>query len=256
MRLCHPAIRTAGWPYVESSNLLYMARRRFFVDSVRNEMAEVTGEDAHHLARVLRAEPGQVFEISDNQTVYLAEVESVSARCVGFRVKQVLAETASGAEIRLVAALIKFDRFEWMVEKATELGVSAIAPVETARSEKGLLQAAEKRVERWRKIARESSQQSRRARMPEILAPRKLHLEGTGLYLDEEGGAPLARLAAVPAVQFAVGPEGGWTGDERSRFLTSGWQPVSLGPGILRAETAAIAALAVISHLQWTATKL
>ena len=207
------------------------------------------------MARVLRTEPGQVFEISDNQTIYLAEVESVTARAVTFRVKEILAEFEPSAEIRLVAALIKFDRFEWIVEKATELGVSAIEPVETARSDKGLLQAAQKRVERWRRIARESSQQSRRVRMPEILAPRKFEPEGTGLYLDEEGGDPLVRLAADPAVRFAIGPEGGWTDEERVRFRASGWSPVSLGPQILRAETAAIAALAVISHLQWAARR-
>ena len=149
-----------------------MARRRFFVDTIEGGRAELLGPFAVHLARVLRAEVGQQYEISDNQSAYLAEIETVTQNRVGFRIlEQLPAEAPSG--VTLAAALFKFDRFEWMLEKATELGVERIIPVATARSEKGLGRGAEMRLVRWRAILLASSQQSRRVRIPEIGMPEK-----------------------------------------------------------------------------------
>src|SRR5947209_1145971 len=140
-----------------------MARRRFFVDEIRRGHAHVVGENAQHLVRVLRVEAGQRYEISDNRNVYLAEIETARKENVVFRTLERLPPSPSSARFELYAALIKFDRFEWIVEKATELGVTEIVPIEAARSERGLEKAAAKRVERWRRIALEASQQSRRA---------------------------------------------------------------------------------------------
>src|SRR5207253_2089253 len=151
----------------------------------------------------------------------------------------------------------KFDRFEWMVEKATELGVERILPVETTRSEKGLFDASRKRAARWERIARESSQQSRRVRIPEILPA--VRLDGAlaeeadqRYFLDETAAPPL--LGILPAERRAgcrvaalLGPEGGWTGAERQLALDAGWQACSLGPQVLRAETSACATLAVLT---------
>ena len=234
-----------------------MARRRFFVDEVRDGSASLAGEDARHLGQVLRAEPGQVCELSDNRSVYLAEIETVRKDAVRFRILEELPVEEPPLRIALFLALIKFERFEWAVEKATELGTDAIVPVETARSEKGLERAAVKRMERWRRIARESSQQSRRVRLPEIGAPVTLAQalsapSGLRYFLDENGGAPL--LAALPEqrtagdeVRLLVGPEGGWTDPERDCACQAGWTRVWLGPAILRAETAAVAAMAVLA---------
>jgi 16S rRNA (uracil1498-N3)-methyltransferase len=236
-----------------------MARRRFFVEAVRNERAEVSGDTAEHLRRVLRVEAGQRFEIADNQSVYLAEVEGLRKDRVLFHVLERLEAEAPPVRVILLASLIKFDRFEWIVEKATELGAEAIVPVEAERSEKGLAKAAAKRVERWRRIALESSQQSRRSRLPEIESSvsfqRALERAAAWRYfLDEERGAPplASRLPSAEKrspsdlVCLLVGPEGGWSGGERNAAGAHGWIPVSLGPQILRAETAALAALAVI----------
>src|SRR5581483_2129386 len=110
-------------------------RRRFFVDEVRNGHAEIEGEDARHLTRVLRVEVGQKYEISDNRNVYLAEIETARKEHVVFRTIEKLPAPAAGPRVILCAALIKFDHFEWMVEKATELGVSEIVPVQTTRTE-------------------------------------------------------------------------------------------------------------------------
>lgn len=231
-------------------------RRRFFVQEVRSGKAEITGDDARHLTRVLRVEPGQRYEISDNRSVYLAEVETARKEHVVFRTIEKFAPQPKTIEVVLCAALFKFDHFEWMIEKATELGVSEIVPVEAVRSDKGLDKAAPKRLERWRRIALEASQQSRRSHLPVVAEPvafeEILGREFSFRFaLDECRGKPLA--GALPAdrnaterVAVLVGPEGGWTEEERAAFLHAGWGQITLGPLILRAETAALAALAVI----------
>jgi 16S rRNA (uracil1498-N3)-methyltransferase len=233
---------------------LYMARRRFFVNSIHDSTAELAGEDALHLSRVLRAEPGERYEISDNLGVYLAEIESVRKDRVVFRVVETLPIVEPPVKVTLLAALFKFDRFEWMVEKATELGVARIVPVVAERSERGLDKAAVKRIERWRRIGVEASQQSRRARLPEMLNSESFERAiarqaASRLLLDEvPGGAPIAAIQHAGDVALLLGPEGGWTDAERQLALAAGWRSVTLGPTILRAETAAIAAVAVVMN--------
>ena len=249
----------------------YMARRRFFVDAVQSGRARITGPDAHHLTRVLRVEPGQQFEISDNHSVYLAEVESARKDLVSFAIRERVAATEPVVRTILLAALVRFERFEWIVEKATELGVEQIVPLETERTEKGLRKGAEKRSARWNRIAKEASEQSRRARLPEIHAAAELvdalEMEADYRYLLEEAqGGRGAQDAASPmlsvlpgsrragdSVALLLGPEGGWTDRERRLIVASaGWRAVSLGHEILRAETAAIAALAIV-NAAWNA---
>jgi 16S rRNA (uracil1498-N3)-methyltransferase len=238
-----------------------LARRRFFVDQIYGDHAELAGEDARHLARVLRAEAGQCYELSDNQRAYLAEVSAVTAQRVTFRIIEPLPPDPPSPQITLFFALIKFDRFEWLVEKATELGIASIVPVDAGRTEKGLASAAHKRVARWKKIARESSQQARRLRLPEVMPPVAFaaaigHPVRYRYFLEEQPGAELLLRAIPPesqrtstdAIAILTGPEGGWADGERALAEKAGWKPVSLGNHILRAETAAIAALAILNH--------
>src|SRR5580704_8111022 len=176
-------------------NTEYSMRRRFFVDQVRNGHAEIKGEDARHLTRVLRVEAGQRYEISDNHSVYLAEIETSRKEQVVFRTLEKLPALEMTPTLVLAAALIKFDHFEWMIEKATELGVARIVPFAAARSEHGLERAAHKRVERWRRIALEASQQSRRAFLPEIDEPSRFQdaIASAATHrfvMDEDATAP------------------------------------------------------------------
>jgi 16S rRNA (uracil1498-N3)-methyltransferase len=234
-----------------------VARRRFFVGPVEEGRAHLRGEEAHHLTRVLRAEAGQQYEISDGRRVYLAQIEEAGKSAVSFRVLEILEEQRPLPPLTLYMALIKFDRFEWVVEKATELGATAIVPVECARSEAGLLAASVKRSDRWRKIARESGQQARRVTVPEIgnaVRVGSVSPVGLGCRLEEQAGAGLLIEvlkggAGVQGVSLLVGPEGGWTDTERVALNGAGWLPASLGPMVLRAETAAIAALAIAGQL-------
>jgi 16S rRNA (uracil1498-N3)-methyltransferase len=234
-----------------------MARRRFFVDQVHSGFAELAGENAQHLTRVLRVEKGQRFEITDNSRVWLATVESARRDLVRFEVMEELPAGPPAPAVTLYLALIKFDRFEWAVEKATELGVTRIVPVAATRSERGLFEGGQKRVERWRRIGHEASEQSRRLQAPEIDAPVKLiqALRDDSrhrFWCDERPGAPPLVEAFQPSAgdssALLIGPEGGWTDPEREQFAAAGWRGVSLGPLVLRAETAVCSALAVIAQ--------
>jgi 16S rRNA (uracil1498-N3)-methyltransferase len=234
-----------------------MARRRFFVPEVRRGTAELSGPDAEHLVRVLRAEVGQLYELSDNHDLYLARIEVARKSVVSFRVLEKLESPPPAVHVSLIAAVIKFDRFEWLVEKATELGVSCIQPFEATRSDPGLAAASQKRRPRWEKIALEASQQSRRVHLPQIEPAVRfaeaLQIDASlRLLLDETSDAPpvLERFPERPSssdrIALLLGPEGGWTDEERLQAVRTGWLPCSLGTTILRSETAGVAGLAVI----------
>ena len=212
----------------------------------------MTGAQAQHYARVLRGVPGMRCEVVSGGRVWAATVASVSEERVEFLLEHELA--AQGAlPVTLLLAVFKFDRMEWAIEKATELGVARIVPVVARRTEKHLGQAAVARVERWRRIANEATQQSRRAEVPVIADPVLLkqallqEWHGARLQLAEKEHMVMLTdaLAGNDAVTLAVGPEGGWTPEEEQQFQAAQWQPVSLGSRILRAETAAIAATAI-----------
>jgi 16S rRNA (uracil1498-N3)-methyltransferase len=233
-----------------------MTRRRWIADEVSGDRAVLLGEHADHLARVLRARIGQEFDIATGAAVCRGRITSVTNNRVEFE----LGEEVSGAglsEIILVLAIFKFDRMEWAIEKCTELGVSRIVPVISRRTETHLAAASTKRVERWQRIARQAAEQSRRAAPPEIAVPMKVSevLSFPGalrIVLAESEERTLLRDAvkadaADHGVVLAVGPEGGWTEGELQSFQQAGWISASLGNTILRAETAAMAATAVVA---------
>ena len=239
-----------------------MTRRRWIADTwnATRTAASLTGEQSAHLARVLRAQPGQIFDVVADGFLHRAEVTTVRDDEVVFALHEEL-EADAALPVRLLLAVFKFDHLEWAIEKATELGAARITPVIARRTEKHLAQAATKRVERWRRIARESAQQSRRTDAPEVDDPASLKQalqtsdEAVKLLLaeTEEENTLRAALEAAPAdgvIALAVGPEGGWAAEEMQLFQNSGWHHVTLGPRILRAETAAIAALAVTAALR------
>lgn len=230
-----------------------MARRRFFVDRVSNGCAELSGDDARHLVETLRVETGQRFEISDNDRVWLAEIAEARRGRVAFTVVEEIAATGESLHLTLLVSLVKFDRLEWIIEKGTELGVERFIPVVAARSERGLADGARKRLDRWQRVARSASQQSRRNRLPQIVLPvsftAAIATPAASRYLldENERGSVITNRFDGDTVALMTGPEGGWTDDERARAAAAGWTAVSLGPRILRTETAAIAAIAVVS---------
>ena len=232
-----------------------MTRRRFIADEVSGNRAALVGEHADHLVRVLRARVGQDFDIAAGETVRRGRITAVSDGRVEFDLGEEVSR-ASLAEITLVLAVFKFDRMEWAIEKCTELGVSRIVPIIARRTDSHLATASPKRVERWRRIARQAAEQSRRDTPPEIAAPVKFaealsFPAALRIVLAELQEQTLLRdilqqKNAGDGIVMAVGPEGGWTESELQSFQKSGWISASLGNTVLRAETAAIAATALV----------
>ena len=233
-------------------------RRRFFVEKFDGQRALVAGDRAHHLGVVLRAQAGQLYELSDGVRVCLGRIERVARDSVEFALLEELSAEEPRLQVILLLSVVKFDAFEWAIEKATELGVTEIVPLAAARSEKALIAAAEKRSERWRKIVLEAAQQSRRVKLP-VLQPVArpetafaVRAERLGIFLSERPEVPALRVvlkdqAASQAV-LAIGPEGGWTDEERDLAVKAEFHEASLGRLILRTETAVIAALASLSY--------
>ena len=237
-----------------------MTRRRWIADTWDAATAALHGDQAQHLSRVLRAQPGMEFDVVAGGHAWLARIASIDRDSVRFTLLHEL-ESAPALPVTLLLSVFKFDRMEWAIEKAVELGCSRIVPVLAERTEKHLAQAAAKRVERWRRIALEASKQSRRTTIPEIANPIALkqaleqEQSPTRILLSETEQATTITTALLNAkstpqetdTALAIGPEGGWTPEEMALFATHQWQPVTLGPRILRAETAAIAAIAIAS---------
>lgn len=241
-----------------------MTRRRWIADSWDESTASLTGEQASHLIRVLRAQPGTEYDIVAGDRVWHGVIAGISGDSVRFNlVAEVQADPA--LPITLLLSIFKFDRLEWAIEKGTELGVERIVPIIARRSEKHLSQSAQNRVERWRRIARESAKQSRRSDIPtvdDVLALKSAARQASDaarLLLAEQERSKTLRSAVeeaiknageeMPSIHLAVGPEGGWASEEEALFDAEGWRSVSLGPRILRAETAAITATAVVAAL-------
>jgi len=243
-----------------------MTHRRWIAEIWDDTSATIAGAQAEHLARVLRAQPGMEADVVAGGRVFHGKVEAVALDGERSEVRFSLGDELQAdpaLPVTLVLAVYKFDRMEWAIEKATELGVAAIAPVIARRTEKHLAQAATKRAERWRRIAREASQQARRCDVPLVHDPVSLagsvqawSASARIVLAEQERATTLRRTVEdavsaakneIPAFALAIGPEGGWAPSEETLFESSGWRAASLGPRILRAETAAIVALAVVA---------
>jgi 16S rRNA (uracil1498-N3)-methyltransferase len=246
-----------------------MTRRRWIADEVTGDTAALVGEHAAHLARVLRAEVGQEFDIATGEEIRRGTITTISYDRVEFALDtkpypRRRFHLPAAPKITLVLAIFKFDRMEWAMEKCTEIGVARIIPVIARRSDAHLASAAVKRHERWQRIVRQAAEQSRRPAPPEIAAPVKLKdLEDPGVLPesvqtrvvlaealaesddDTRLGEVLQSRSTVGEVALAVGPEGGWASAELAWFYETGWVAASLGDTILRAETAAIVATAL-----------
>ena len=230
-----------------------MTRRRWIADEVSADNAALTGAHADHLIRALRARVGQEFDIVAGEKVRRARISQIADGRVEFELAEEIVPETTAARLTLLLSIFKIDRMEWAIEKATELGVARIIPVIARRTDSHLASAAAKRVERWRRIALQASEQSRRGTPPEIDAPSKLRDVAAVpaplkiVLAESEQEVQLADVVSgsKDEIALAVGPEGGWTDDELQFFRKEDWISTSLGATILRAETAAIAAIAI-----------
>lgn len=234
---------------------------RFFVPAElwHAESAEFTASEARHAAQVLRLAAGDRVEIFDGTgRAAQAELAEVGKRAVTARVLRERVEKRPKPEIHLIVALIRNERFDWLVQKATELGAASIRPVAAERSVvKIALADAEKRRDKWMQVAVEAAKQCGHVILPEIFsvsAPREAFAaapEGLkGIPALREGGCTLGELLAgdAGAVSFAIGPEGDWTEAEVHMAEERGFVPVDLGRHVLRSETAALHVLSAAAH--------
>lgn len=242
---------------------------------VHNQHIHLTAEQQHYLCRVLRLREGDRFIAIDCQGQWwLARLLLAAVAPAGAEILEPLpAQTELPVAVTLIAALPKGNGFDEVVRQATELGVTAIAPV---LSERTLLDPGPQKIERWRRIAREAAEQSERQRVPAILDPvpfpqalrEQAATDVSTLYicvarpesphlldcLSEQQS--LSQVLSgndsnpAPSIVIATGPEGGWTPAEVGRAIAAGFQPVSLGRRILRAVTAPVVALSLVAAAQ------
>lgn len=240
-----------------------MTRRRWIADEVFGARAALVGDHARHLAQVLRAQAGQEFEISVNGNVHLGRIAAISPDRVEFELGDAVAAPPI-LPITVAISIFKFDRMEWAIEKCTELGVARIVPLIAARTESHLAAAAGKRAERWRRIAKQASEQSRRTSPPEVAYPKNckdfiaIATKDGRVVLSEVEQEAVLRDVVCPGepLTLAFGPEGGWKEQELVAFASAGWKSATLGPTILRAETAVIAAVSVCQSVLQAPTSI
>lgn len=237
--------RVPAWPPKSAPRLFVEQELR------AGEAVMIEGGQAHYLARVMRISPGDIVILCDNITgEWAARVRDAGKREVTLEVAEMLRPREAVPDLWLCAALLKKDRFDMVLEKATELGAARIQPVLTRRCVADKLN-----LERARTITTEAAEQCARTALPELAEPVKLASlladwpQGRALFFaDENGGAPAtAAFAAHPGpAALLIGPEGGFDEAERAAIRAHpSAHAISLGPRILRGETAAIAALAV-----------
>ena len=226
---------------------------RLFVTGplTENVTVAVDGNQAHYLSRVMRVSEGDIIILCDDITgEWAAKVLTVAKRSLELEPVEHLRQREQVPDLWLCPALLKKDRFDFVLEKATELGAGSVRPVLTRRCVADRLN-----MERARTIVTEAAEQCARTALPELAEPRKLDAllrewprDRTLFFADEEGGEPIAvaiRDGAPPAA-ILTGPEGGFDTEERALIRAHpNTRPISLGPRVLRGETAAIAALAV-----------
>jgi len=213
---------------------------------------QIEGEIAHYLLKVLRVKTGQRLELFDGQGQMLpCEVISTDRRNLRLSTQgRVAINNQSPLSITLNLALIKPERFEWALQKACELGVAEIQPIISARTDGRLADKLDKKMPRWRSILQNAAEQSRRSHLPVLHEPVPLGectLTGSGFFLDPTAQQGL-RPAAGP-VSLLIGPEGGWSEQEQQWAREQRWQGATLGPRILRAETAAVTCIGLCQYL-------
>jgi 16S rRNA (uracil1498-N3)-methyltransferase len=240
-----------------------LAGHRFFVPSekIESSLALLEGDEAYHLRRVLRLTPGDEVSIFDGTgREFRALVDQFSSHTVTLNITEQLSdERESPLSITLVQGLIKGERFDLLIQKATELGLTVLQPVATRYTDVKLSEErAEKRLERWRRIVLEATKQSGRRRLMRVLPPIDWkdfveHAAHPVIFFSERGGQSLnqiaAKLGSPSSITAVVGSEGGWSDQELASAESAGFHLATLGPRILRAETAGITAVVLLQYL-------
>ena len=244
-----------------------MTSDRFYIqkEQIKIPNAVLTGDEHHHLIRVVRKKRGdKVFLFTEKGENFLARIEKIGKSKTHLIILEKTQTKELGIKITLAPSLIKSKALELILQKSTELGIFSFSPLITERSVINISGKLEKKLKRWKRIALESSKQCRRSLPPNIEKPvslKKFIIQkkaDSKLFLDEKGGIYLkdficnlqdSKYKSLSSVIIILGPEGGWTDKEKQDIVQYGYKAVSLGPNILRTETAAIACVSIVLHL-------
>ncbi len=244
-----------------------MTRRRFYAPPkafAADQVATLGMDESQHLRNVLRLKAGdEVYVFDGAGREFRGEIDSLSRAETKIHVTEEVAPSSAESPLQLTMAiaLLKGEKFDLVIQKLTELGVNCVAPIMTKRADVRLRNDddAERKLIRWRRIVMEATKQCGRARLMTIESPitfdefvTSSRAQGERIMFAERSGAQLQTLAAneVTSAPFTalVGSEGGWTDDELNRARAAGWQIITLGGRIMRAETAAITCAALLQH--------
>lgn len=224
------------------------------------------GREHHHLKNVARIKPGErVWLVDESGQNYVARVEKIEKHQTQLSILTIEEKTEPRVKVTLAQALIKARNFELILQKATELGISEFLPVIASRSMVKIDDNLENKMRRWAKIVLEAAKQSGGSQIPVILRPKALEevvrnsRQGRKIFLNESGGKPLRHILVggmpnkcqkthLTSILVLIGPEGGWTEAEEVDIVGHGFEAISLGRQVLRAETAAIGTLAMLDH--------
>jgi len=245
-----------------------LTSNRFYIqeNQLKKTQAVLTGDEHHHLSRVVRKKKGdQVYLFTKNGQNFTARIDKIERSKTFLTLLKKDQKKEPDKKIILAPSLVKSKSFEFILQKSTELGITSLAPLITERSIINVSNKTDKKIQRWNRIVLEASKQCQRPFPPQIEEPlplsRFLDIKKADLkiFLNEEGGEYLKDLMIIStkreqmpsyrSIIILLGPEGGWTEDEKQDIVHHGYKVVSLGKNILRAETAAIACVSIISHL-------
>lgn len=244
-----------------------MTSNRFFIqrDGLQFPSAVLEGEEHHHLSVVARIKiKDTVWLFDDEGHHFLARVEEINRSNTRLTILEEKKRTEPRVHITLAQGILKQKKMDWVVQKATELGMMRFIPVITSRAIVKIDEKADKKLSRWKKIALMATKQCGRSVLPEIQLPQKLadvlgeSRESKKLCLSSTSGRYLKDILCpksetesghfYPSLALLVGPEGGWTDEEETAIVEHDFEAVSLGMNVLRSETAALVGTAMIYH--------
>ena len=234
--------------------------QRYFTNNKENDVLILSNDDSYHIGKVMRMGPNDKIEVVYNNNLYLGELIEIYPETKAKIIKKIEEENELLSHITIVQSLVKEQKMDYILQKTTELGVSEIIPYQATRSIIKLDNKLDKKIERWHKILKEASEQSKRTTIPIIHQPMTLSnlvklsdYDIKILCTVNENSQNIKKILSKAnrnvKMLFVIGPEGGFTKEEEEKFIENGFISASLGNSVLRTETASVFIMSVIRYL-------
>ena len=234
--------------------------QRYFVEKNDDNIFILSNDDSYHITKVMRKDIGDKIEIVCDSKVYVSEIIELKPVVKAKMIEEVLTDSELFCQVTIVQSLVKEQKMDYILQKTTELGVSEIIPYEASRSLIKIDHKQDKKIDRWQKIMKEASEQSKRTHIPKICSSINLSnlvklsdYDMKFLCTVNETSQNLKKLLSKDLIDakilFVIGPEGGFTPEEEQTLMDNDFIPVSLGSSVLRTETASVFIMSVIRYL-------